>query len=302
MSIQTALSEIVGNLEESIGKRDDGVVARLAPRPHARDTGRRPDRQYGQINIDMVIPDPTQPRNAFDENSICELSESIKSKGQLSPIRVRWCDQEDKWVIIAGERRWRAARQAGLKTIACYFHERDLTNSDILEEQLIENIQRQQLTPLEEAKAFKTLIELNHWTGKQLAKALAINPATVCRSLALLKLPEKIQQQVDQNDISARTAYELSRLDDVKVQDQLAARATSGKLTHDQAARHVPKRRRKKKKSSASGVKQIMYAEGDWTVTIANAKNNATYAELEQALLQVLEEVRLRIDNNVQLI
>jgi ParB family chromosome partitioning protein len=95
------------------------------------------------------------------------LAQSIRDKGQLSPIRVRWSAEADKWIIVVGQRRWRATQRAGLTTIDCYFHEQDLSESQILEEQLIENCLREDLQPLEEAKACEKLMELNGWNAKE---------------------------------------------------------------------------------------------------------------------------------------
>ena len=114
----------------------------------------------------MVIPDPEQPRVEFSEEAIERLAQSITRKGQLSAIRVRWSDEFSKWVIIAGERRWRATKRAGLPTIDCYFHENGISKSEVLEQQLIENCLREDLQPIEEAKAFSMLMDLNGWTGQ----------------------------------------------------------------------------------------------------------------------------------------
>jgi ParB family transcriptional regulator, chromosome partitioning protein len=131
-------------------------------------------------------------------------------KGQLSPIRVRWSAGAGKWIIVAGQRRWRATERAGLTTIDCYFHEQALSESQILEEQLIENCLREDLQPLEEAKAFEKLRELNSWNAKQLAEAICVHPSKVSRVLCLLKLPPAIQEQVASGELSARSAYRRS--------------------------------------------------------------------------------------------
>ena len=110
-------------------------------------------------------------------------------------------------MIISGERRWRAAQKAGLTEIECCFREAELSSSEILEEQLIENCLREDLQPIEEAQAFAALMRLNSWTGKEVAKALRVHPSRVSRALALLKLPEEIQEQVNTGEIPARSAY-----------------------------------------------------------------------------------------------
>ena len=106
------------------------------------------------------------------EESIDRLAKSIKDKGQLSPIKVRWSEKDSKWVIVFGEQRWRAVQSVGLPTIQCHFHEDPIPQSEILEQQLIENCLRDDLRPIEEAQAFACLMEVNSWNGQQLADAL----------------------------------------------------------------------------------------------------------------------------------
>src|SRR5262249_55535808 len=151
----------------------------------------------------------------------------------------RWSKELKQWVIISGERRWRAAQRAGLKEVDCYFDEGDLTPSEILEQQLIENCQREDLQPIEEAEAFASLMKLNGWTGKQIANVLRIPPSRVSRVLALLNLPEQVQEKVASGQLAARSAYEISKLCDAQKQVELAERAAAGKLPHDQAAAAV---------------------------------------------------------------
>ena len=97
-----------------------------------------PLRAFGQVEVSRVTPDSSQPRTEFDEDEIVRLASSIQSMGQLHPIRVRWDGEAANWVIVTGERRWRATKAAGLTHIDCYFHEGDITPSEILEQQLID--------------------------------------------------------------------------------------------------------------------------------------------------------------------
>jgi ParB family chromosome partitioning protein len=204
-----------------------------------------------------------------------------------------------KWIIIAGERRWRATKRAGLPTIDCYFHEDELSKSEVLEQQLIENCLREDLKPIEEAKAFSMLMEINGWNGKQLAESLRLAPAKVSRTLALLKLPDDIQAQVDSGQIAARAAYEISKLHDDNKRRELAQKAAAGTLTHDQAAKAVRQRKGKTRPKSRA-TRQTFLTEEGWKVTVS-ANKKGTYHDIEQALVLALEEVRQRIANNVQL-
>jgi ParB family chromosome partitioning protein len=202
-------------------------------------------------------------------------------------------------VIIAGERRWRATKLAGLLTIECYFHAGELSHAETLEQQLIENLLREDLKPLEEAKAFESLMRLNGWNGKQVAETLHVPPSHVSRALALLRLPEDVRQRVDAGQISARAAYELSKLADPAQQRRLAQRAANGRLTHDQAARIV--RERQGKRWQQVRATSLSFSAENGFKVVVSAKRRGTYQEIEQALEEALAEARHRIRNNVQL-
>lgn len=298
-STRTLLEKLGGNLAESIGVRDTDQRPKLSPVPLARDAGRRPLRDVGRIDVEKVIPDPNQPRAEFTEEALDHLAHSIRDKGQLSPIRVRWSDEAGKWVIISGERRWRATLRAGLPTIDCHFHEGELSHSEVLEQQLIENLLREDLQPVEEARAFAALMEINGWNGKQLAEALRVPASKVSRSIALLRLPAELQDRVARREIPARSAYELSRVVDGKAQSTLADRAATGSMTHEDLAR-AARGRRGKPASNPRNARITLVCEGGWRVVVS-AGRKGTYDEVEAALVEALEEVRARIGNNVQL-
>ncbi len=296
---RTTLEQISGNLDESLGVREIDLRPKLSPVPSAKDVGRRAIRNFGKVDVNQVIPDPDQPRVEFSEDAIERLSQSIRDKGQLSPIRVRWATDLEKWVIISGERRWRATRHAGLPTIDCYFHEGELAKTEIMEQQLIENLLREDLSPMEEAKAFRALMEVNEWNGKQVADALRVPASKVSRVLSLLDLPPDIQQRVESGDIAARTAYELSKLSNEDTQRQLADEAAAGRLTISDASNAVRKRAGKVK-AAPRGTRQIFVAENGWKVTVT-AQQKGSYDEIEHALQIALEEVRTRINSGLQL-
>lgn len=218
---------------------------------------------------------------------------------QLSPIRVRWSADLEKWIIISGERRWRATQHAGLPTIDCYFHEGELSKTEILEQQLIENLLREDLSPMEEAKAFGALMEINGWNGKQVADALRIPASKVSRTLALLDLPVDIQQRIDSGEIAARTAYELSKLSSEDAQRQLAEHAAAGNLSISDASNAV-RMRAGKVKSPPRGTRQVFVADNGWRVTVT-ASQKGSYDEIEQALQLALDEVRTRISSGMRL-
>ena len=299
MDTRQTLAAIGANLEESMGIRGHDPHPTLSPVPEQRDVGRKPLRNLGRLDINQVIPDPDQPRVEFTEDALDRLAESIRDKGQLSPIRVRWSENAGKWIIVAGERRWRATKRSGLGTIDCFFHELPLSESQVLEEQLIENCLREDLQPIEEARAFEKLMTLNNWNAKQLAEAVRLHPSKVSRALSLLRLPKDIQVDVGAGRISARIAHEISKLNDQTAQRNLAAKARSGTLTHNQATGAV-RQRRGKRKVKARNTRQTFLTEAGWKVVVS-ANKRGTYHDIEEALVEALEEVRHRINNNVQL-
>jgi ParB family chromosome partitioning protein len=298
-STRGILASIESHLLESMGGRIEARQPSLAPAPHAKDIGRRPVQCFGCVDIDRVVPDPEQPRTEFSPDALGRLAESIREHGQLAPIRVRWSEELDKWVIIAGERRWRATKLAGLPTIECHFHTDELARSEVLEQQLIENLLREDLKPVEEARAYVSLMELNGWNGKEVAEKLRVPASQVSRALALLRLPEDIRHRVDAGEISARAAYELSKLKDMPQQRQLADRLATGNLTHEEAASAV-RQRRGKRRDKPRSTKLTFPTELGWKV-IVSAPRKGTYDEIEQALEEALAEVRHRIRNNVQI-
>ena len=296
-STRNLLQAMTANVNESIGIRNsDSLRPALSPVASAKDVGRRANRSFGQIEIDRIQPDPDQPRVEFDEEALSQLAASIRDRGQLAPIRVRWSDSHGKWLIISGERRWRAAHRAGLKTIDCYFQEQALSPTQILEEQLIENLLRQDLRPIEEAESFQRLMQVNAWNGKQLASALNISPTRVSRALALLKLPHEMRVRIDTGDLSARAGYELSKLPEPLI---VQAVKSEKAITIDNAARIV-RQQKGKEKSAERGTHQTFFADNGWKV-IVRSPRKGSYDEIEQALFIALEEVQLRIKNRIKL-
>ena len=298
---RNTLERIKSKLDESMGIRAVDTKPQLSPVPNAKDVGRRALRNFGTLAIESVIPDPAQPRTEFDEEQIAQLAKSIKEKGQLHPIHVRWSESHEKWIIISGERRYRATKVAGLPSINCQFQEQELSKTEILEQQLIENLLREDLKPIEEARAFDELMKLNGWSGKELSDAIRVNQSKVTRSLALLKLPQDIQDQVESGTLSPRAAYELSKLPD---DEQRRAAMERGQNEDGQftlaKAQSLVRQRKGKAAPKARGVKQTFVSEDGWTVTVT-ASHKGNYHEVEQALQRALEEVRLRIENNVWL-
>ena len=159
-----------------------------------------------KINISQIIPNPSQPRKNFIENELKELSLSIKNQGLIQPIIVRPVD-DGQYQIIAGERRWRASQLAGLHEIECII--RDVEDINVLEAALIENIQREDLNVIEEANAYKGLIELKNITNENLAKKIGKSSSHVSNILRLLELDDEIKNFVIKGKLSMGHARAL---------------------------------------------------------------------------------------------
>jgi ParB family chromosome partitioning protein len=293
---RAVLEKVGSHLDESMGIRqsNDTTRIKLSPAVSPKDIGRRPLKSFGRVDIEMVAPDPTQPRCEFSDEAIQHLAESINSKGQLHPIRVQWSEPRQKWLIVSGERRWRATKSAGLSTIDCYFQTGEASPSEILEQQLVENLLREDLKPMDQAYAFSQLMELNGWNGKQTAEALNISASKVSRSLALLDLPKDVQQRVIDGELAARSAYEVSKLPNDTAQRKLAEKTTAEKLTHAQTKAAVTQRKGKPQ-AKQRGFKQTFFADEGLKITVTASKK-VTYDEVELALSQALDEVRHYID------
>ena len=171
-----------------------------------------------RIPVDMIEPNPYQPRMSFDQEALDELAESIKTLGLIQPITVRR-KSEGRYQIISGERRFRACRQAGMDMIPAYI--RDTNDQGMLEMAIVENIQRENLDPIEVALSYQRLIEECNLTQEQMAVRVGKKRATVTNSLRLLKLPAKIQHDLKVGLLSVGHAKVLLGIDDVKLQEYL---------------------------------------------------------------------------------
>jgi ParB family chromosome partitioning protein len=159
-----------------------------------------------KINISQIIPNPSQPRKKFKDQDLKELSSSIKNQGLIQPIIVK-PTTDNQYQIIAGERRWRASQLIGAHEIDCVV--KDLDDTNVLEAALIENIQREDLNVIEEASAYKGLIDIKRINNETLAKLIGKSSSHVSNILRLLELDEKIQQMVIDGDLSMGHARAL---------------------------------------------------------------------------------------------
>lgn len=179
------------------------------------------------VNITKVEPNREQPRKNFDEDALLELSESIKQYGLLQPILVQ--DRKDYYEIIAGERRWRAAKLAGLKQVPVII--KNLTDQEIVEISLIENIQRENLNPIEEAQAYKRLLNEFHLKQDEVAERVSKSRTAVTNSMRLLKLSDDVQRMVIDEMTTTGHARALLGVEDPAEQYNLAQRIFDEKLS-----------------------------------------------------------------------
>lgn len=211
------------------------------------------------VKITMVEPNRKQPRKNFDEDSLQELSDSIKQVGLIQPILVQ--DRKDHYEIIAGERRWRAAKMAGLKEIPVII--RDYTEQEIMEISLIENIQREDLNPIEEAQAYKRLLTEFNLKQDEVAERVAKSRAAVTNSIRLLKLCDKVQQMVIDDMISTGHARALLAVEDPEEQFTLAQEIFDQKLSVREVEKlvknlHKPEKQKQKKENQTI---QVIYQD-----------------------------------------
>lgn len=195
------------------------------------------DSEILQVNLDDIIPNRFQPRIAFDEQGLKELSDSIKEHGIIQPLVLRKLG--NKYEIIAGERRYKAATMAGLITVPAIISNIDDNKS--AEVALVENIQRRDLTPIEEAKSYKNLLDKGYLTQEQLATKMGLSQPAVANKLRLLNLDEEVQQALLQEKISERHARSLLQLESLDDQRKWLNRVINERLTVRQLDQEIKK-------------------------------------------------------------
>ena len=238
------------------------------------------------VKITQVEPNREQPRKNFDEDSLQELADSIKQFGLLQPILVQ--DKEDHYEIIAGERRWRAAKLAGLKEVPVII--RKYSKQEIVEISLIENIQREDLNPLEEAQAYKRLLNEFHLKQDEVAERVSKSRTAVTNSMRLLKLCDEVQQMLIDDMISTGHARALLAVEDPEEQYALAQRIFDEKLSVREVEKLVKdiKKPEKPKKKEDETLKAIYSDIGEklkqrlsTKVTVSAKGNGAGKIEIE---------------------
>lgn len=226
-----------------------GLSALISDLPEESTAG-----QVKIVPINEIEPNKEQPRKNFDEDKMEELSQSIKEHGIIQPLIVK--KQGNFYVIVAGERRWRAARMAGLSEVPVIIQ--DYSNNEVMEISLIENLQREDLNPIEEAKAFETLINSFSLKQEEVAKRVGKSRSAIANTLRLLQLDESIQELLIHQSISeghARALLALSnKADQIVVVDKILKDNISVRETEKLVKEILEKPKKKKKKEALSPI------------------------------------------------
>jgi ParB/RepB/Spo0J family partition protein len=194
------------HLSRMLGPRLDADA-----RPNPRAVGAAPAAGTFQIELGRIVPDPDQPRKVFDDADLDLLAGSLKADGQLEPVRVRYDGRQDRYVIVCGERRYRAAHRAGLPSLLAIVDDRDLQPDRLTHLQLVENALRVDLSPLESARAYDALMSTWNCTQQELARRLNISESKVSRALALLRLPAGAHADIEAGKVGAVAAVKHAR-------------------------------------------------------------------------------------------
>jgi ParB family chromosome partitioning protein len=258
------------------------------------------DDVFIEVGIDQVEPNPNQPRKSFESSSLDELTASIRTAGIVQPIVIR--PSGSGYQLIAGERRWRAARQAGLERIPAIV--REASDAESLELALVENLLREDLNPMEEAEAYRQLLNQFAWTQEQLGQRIGRDRTSIANALRLLRLPDEIQADLRGGRLTMGHARALLALptaaDQLKLRDEILAHEWSVRATEDSVravepaatTRRTPRRRRGHPPELAALEQSLQRAlmtrvtiigtarRGKIEITFANAEELERLAEL----------------------
>lgn len=223
------------------------------------------------LPLDRIRPNKDQPRRTFDDVELAELADSIRQNGVLQPLLVR--DRGDYYEIVAGERRYQAARAAGLDEVPVII--RDISDDDVFKLALIENLQRSDLSPLEEANGYRQLIKEKGLTQEELAKILSKSRSTITNTLRLLDLPEEVQELVETGQLTAGHARAILAVPDEEGRIALAKRIVSERLS----------------------VRQTESLASTFSV---NQEDGPRRAPLPQSFKRAARQMRLALDTNVR--
>jgi ParB family chromosome partitioning protein len=236
------------------------------------------------VPLAAIRPNPMQPRQAFGDDGIEELAESIRQKGILQPLLVR--RSNGGFELIAGERRLRAAQRLGMGHVPVLV--RDASDSEMLEMALIENIQRENLNPLEEARAYRRLVEEFNLTQEDVATRVGKDRSTIANTIRLLQLPPEVQTQIERGMLSAGHARALAAAPAAAVQIQLAQEVIAQRLTVRQTEHLVKRRTRPPAGLELAAAEQQLTEHLGTRVRVLHGRNGAGKIEIEYYSLEEL--------------
>lgn len=247
------------------------------------------------LPMDGIEPDPTQPRQLFDAAKHKELTESIREHGLLEPIIVRKDLERRAYRIVAGERRFRCCRQAGLEKIPVRIIDGELNEVDLIKLQLTENLDRDDLKPAETARALSRLQDALQCTREQLAQHVHKSPATISRLLNLLQLPKDLQDDVDNGKLSMVIAVELVRCPTSAIQQEIANAVMSGEMNRKGVIERVQAVVGKKSQTTKSQQVSVALESGvEGTVSVTKDAELSDWISLLQQTLKACHKVKRR--------
>ncbi len=252
---------MAAKVKRGLGKGLDAIIP-VSENSVSEKAAEKPDSKGAEtiVRITQVEPNREQPRKNFDEDALQELADSIKQFGLLQPILVQ--DRKTYYEIIAGERRWRAAKLAGLKEVPVII--RDYTEQEIVEISLIENIQREDLNPIEEAQAYKRLLTEFNLKQDEVAERVSKSRTAVTNSMRLLKLCDEVQQMIIDDMLSTGHARALISIEDPEQQYTIAQRIFDEKLSVrdvEKLVRNLNKPEKTKKKNGGDASLDVIYQD-----------------------------------------
>lgn len=276
--------EIAGLGDEIFGAQDSLANMTLLPQP--------PGLTLEEIEIDRIQPNPFQPRGRIEDNeALEELAASIRERGILQPIRVR--TRDSGYQLIAGERRWRAARMAGLETVSAVVVE--ATDADMRIEALVENLQREDLNDMDRARAMRELKDALNLTWDQVGDRLGLSRRTVMRLVGLTKLPDPIQEMIAEGQLTEKHGRALRHLEKYpERQIELALKAVRGKISGDETMKLVDELRRDP--AALKTGEPVRVSEEAARVLDALYSANERLGKLRRALYNLPQDTRTRND------
>ncbi|MBL7157483.1 MAG: ParB/RepB/Spo0J family partition protein [Candidatus Omnitrophica bacterium] len=234
-------------MDKRLGK---GLGALITEKPDSAE-------KINKLRVESIVPNKFQPRKKFDEGKLKELKDSIKAKGIIQPVIVR--KTKEGYELIAGERRFRAVKELGFREIPAIVKE--VTDADSLELSLIENIQREELNPIEEARAYTNLNEKFSFSQEEISKAVGKDPSTISNTLRLLTLPELIQNYIEDNLISMGHAKAILSLPTERSKIRFSKRIMRKSLSVRQAEELIRQRLQKPKKTASKDAELVRIEE-----------------------------------------